>query len=363
MDINMKQCASFSIRAEDSFIFGRNVDAEDASPGFILINKRGVLKENTTFDRLFNGKNDNSKKLSWKSKYGSITFNYSGAEFPDGGMNEAGLIFEEMTLLHTEYPVDESKPTLFMMQWIQYILDTCEKVSQVIESAQNINLDGWNWQFYATDKHGESAVIEFLNGKPVIYTGKNLPYPILTNSIYAEELDKIKEYEGFGGEKPLDVKDYDGPTRFTRGACMIKNYSPAKDISPVDYGFRILDIISPDHMNAPQITTLAKIYDVNNRRVYFRTSIAEKIRYVDMDAFDYSCKTPGKILDIHLDLTGNVTGKFENYTIEANLELLNAYFDQFSQNPELRKYMEENNITIESIIKRHADYVKTVYGF
>jgi choloylglycine hydrolase len=49
--------------------------------GIILINKRGVLK--TAYISQY-------KKLSWRSKYGSITFNQFGKEFPLGEMNEAG---------------------------------------------------------------------------------------------------------------------------------------------------------------------------------------------------------------------------------------------------------------------------------
>jgi choloylglycine hydrolase len=32
------------------------------------------------------------KTISWISKYGSITFNQYGREFPTGGMNEKGLV-------------------------------------------------------------------------------------------------------------------------------------------------------------------------------------------------------------------------------------------------------------------------------
>jgi penicillin V acylase-like amidase (Ntn superfamily) len=44
-----------------------------------------------------------------------------------------------MTLLETQYPAEESKTKMFMMQWIQYILDTCDNVPQVIESANSIH--------------------------------------------------------------------------------------------------------------------------------------------------------------------------------------------------------------------------------
>ena len=353
-------CAAFSFKDGDALIFGRNVDSPDAPPGVVVVNKRGVYREGVTFAWLYGGKKDKSPKITWVSKYGSITFNYSGIEFPDGGMNEAGLFFEEMTLLETKYPADQSKPTLFMSQWIQYILDTCASTAQVVENAKQINLDGWNWHFYAADKNGERAVIEFLDGTAVIHRDKILPYSILTNSIYTEELAKIKQYQGFGGDKVLDVKDYDGPSRFVRGAGMIARFNPRIDACPVDYGFRLLDTISPDHMRFPSITSLAKVYDVKNRRIFFRTSIAKKIRYVNMDAFDYSCQTPIKILDMHIDRAGDVTSNFTDYSAEADHEILVKHFEHFTKIPEFRQYMKDNNVSLESIVKRHADYKKTV---
>ncbi len=126
-------CASFLFKTGDSLIFGRNVDSPAGSGsdtvGLVVVNKRGVYKEGASFDALYGGKKDPSPPFSWVSKYGSITFNFYGTEFPDGGMNEAGLIFEEMTLLDTKYPAEKSNPTLFMVLWIQYVLDTCCTVS------------------------------------------------------------------------------------------------------------------------------------------------------------------------------------------------------------------------------------------
>jgi Penicillin V acylase and related amidases len=44
------------------------------------------------------------KPIEWISKYGSITFNQSGREFPHGGINEKGLVIEQMWLDEAAYP-------------------------------------------------------------------------------------------------------------------------------------------------------------------------------------------------------------------------------------------------------------------
>jgi penicillin V acylase-like amidase (Ntn superfamily) len=41
----------------------------------------------------------------WVSRYGSVTFNQYGCENPTGGMNEAGLVVEQMWLDESAYQI------------------------------------------------------------------------------------------------------------------------------------------------------------------------------------------------------------------------------------------------------------------
>ena len=69
------------------------------------------------------------KPASWVSRYGSVTFNQYGREFPNGGMNEAGLVVELMWLDDTTYPATDGRPALDCLEWIQYQLDTAATLS------------------------------------------------------------------------------------------------------------------------------------------------------------------------------------------------------------------------------------------
>ncbi|UCD05649.1 MAG: hypothetical protein JSV98_11190, partial [candidate division WOR-3 bacterium] len=50
------------------------------------------------------------------------------------------------------------------------------------------------------------------------------------------------------------------------------------------------------------------------------------IRYVDFDTFDYSCHDPVKVIDIVTGTAGNMTALFEDYTFEANYDLINRSY-------------------------------------
>ena len=183
----VQACSTFLIRHDGTLLVGHNLDEPgiEVWPGMVVVNKRGIPKQARTW-RDVGSNTIPAGRMRWVSKYGSITTNGFGRELPDGGMNEAGLVVCEMTLAETQFVEDDSLPQMFMMQWVQYLLDTCGSVEEVIRSAKSISLDGWNWHFFVADAKGEAAVIEFIEAKPVIFTGESMPVLVLCNTRYAE---------------------------------------------------------------------------------------------------------------------------------------------------------------------------------
>ncbi|HUL00332.1 MAG TPA: hypothetical protein VLX29_05685 [Nitrospirota bacterium] len=64
-------CTTFNLRGNDVNIFGRNYDWP-VREGVLIVNKRGVIKT------AVKATNDTGIRVTWKSKYGSITFNQYG---------------------------------------------------------------------------------------------------------------------------------------------------------------------------------------------------------------------------------------------------------------------------------------------
>ena len=87
------ECTSLCLISNDTILFGNNLDWH-VGDGLVIVNKRNVSKTGCWF----------SNKPTWTSKYGSITINQFGREFPSRGMNEVGLVVGEMTLTETQFP-------------------------------------------------------------------------------------------------------------------------------------------------------------------------------------------------------------------------------------------------------------------
>jgi penicillin V acylase-like amidase (Ntn superfamily) len=145
------------------------------------------------------------------SKYGSITFNQYGKEFPTGGMNEKGLVVELMWLDETRYPNPDQRPAVGVLQWIQYQLDNSSTTAEVIGSNSQIRISEKTApiHFLVADAAGNVATIEFLDGKMVVHKDKELPFPVLTNDTYASSVQTAKPLIENKQEKTLNNNSLD----------------------------------------------------------------------------------------------------------------------------------------------------------
>ena len=307
-------CTTFSLDHGNLRIFGKNYDWPYLGGGLVIVNKRGVLKT------AIKVKDAIGQPASWTSKYGSVTFNQYGREIPMGGMNEAGLVVEMMALNEAEYPVPDSRPYISSLQWIQYQLDNFHMVEEVIASDSQIRIPpthyGPGTHYLVSDKAGDCASIEFLDGKMVLHTRKTMPVKALANSRYAAS---VKYWEK-ATTLPSD-HSANSLHRFTRAAKMVKNYDPETSKSTVKYAFDILKNVAAGYK-----TRWSIVYDINNYSIFFRTDGNSKLRHLYLKRLDFSCKTPVRVLDINAALSGDVTENFLDYTLQINRNLIeNAY--------------------------------------
>jgi choloylglycine hydrolase len=302
-------CTTFCLFNGKDLIFGRNYDFP-IGYGHVVINKRSVFKS---------AKADAGEQAAqWTSKYGSVTFNQFGRDNLMGGMNEAGLIVELMQLDATQYPAPDSRPALGCLEWIQYQLDNCATVTEVIQQAEKVRIRSHvGIHYLIADSKGEIASIEFLDGKLIYHRGDKMPVKALANSTYEESPAYLKRYES-NAALPTSMSSLD---RFVRAGVMAKNYQPNAAQSAIDYAFDILrDVAQGAH------TQWSIVYDVRNLAVYFFTNQTQQVRHVNLQSFDFVCASPVKILDVNADISGNIASHFSNYTTAANRQLVMASF-------------------------------------
>ncbi len=356
-----RSCSTFALKDEAVLLVGHNLDETPGFevPGLLCINKRGVYKRGLTWADLIappeaggwqkaDPLGPPDSRISWVSKHGSVTFNADGLEFPDCGINEAGLVVCEMSLPITRFPVDEANPSLFMSLWVQYVLDNCSSVAEVIDSAHKTNLDGWNWHFFAADASGASLVVEFIDGMVLTYTAEKLPVPVLCNSSYAFELERLRERQGPGVKQAIK-RLFSRAPRFVRAARMLEAYGAGNEASSFDYGWKILKEIRIPDWNKWSI-----LFDVPNRCVYFNTEGNRGIRSLSLEGIDFTCKTPGKVLDVHSSSPGDVAANFVDYSYERNFEFLRKRAVLLFE--ERLRPLTENGLTPQLYARRFARY-------
>jgi choloylglycine hydrolase len=331
-------CTTFCFQNNGEWVYGRNYDW-NTGHCLIIVNKRGVSK--TALNAI--------NPAKWVSKYGSVTFNQYGREFPLGGMNEAGLVIECMWLAQARYPQPDARTELSELQWIQYQLDNFATVNEVIASDKHIMIENGQsatLHFLVCDRKGNAAAIEFLDGKMKAYKKSQLPASALTNSTYEESSAFLETVKDNLQSNAFNSANY-SLKRFVWASRGVQEWKPGTSASPVDYAFNILE------KAAVSRTMFRIVYDVKHKRIYFRTKSDPVIRSVDMTRFDFSCKSPVKILDISVHGKGDMTGSFSGYSFRANYNLLKNSFR------ETRFLMN----TPDYVIRQRARYPETLNCF
>jgi penicillin V acylase-like amidase (Ntn superfamily) len=111
----------------------------------------------------------------WTSKYASLVTTIYGVGTADG-LNERGLGAHMLYLQTTDFgPRDASKPALQAGLWAQYALDNAATVTEALALLDKVQVmktargHDANVHLALEDAGGDSAIIEYIDGKPVIH--------------------------------------------------------------------------------------------------------------------------------------------------------------------------------------------------
>jgi choloylglycine hydrolase len=310
-----------------------------------MVNKRGT-------ERLAYPLNDRGAR--WISKYGSITFNQYGRDAPSGGINEVGLVVEILWMTGTTYPPPDDRPAVEGTGWAQYQLDTARSVEEVLASDARVRIArlAGRLHYLVADRTGQVAVIEFRDGKRVVYVGAELPAAALANDFYADALERTSQLERAG--QPGD--------RFGHAARRSREYDLHTHGDPVAYAFATLAHVaqkpalgnsntSATFSGPTYVTHWSVVYEIDTGRLHFRSPAASAIKSLTLAHVDFSCTTPMQMLDIHHTEGGDVRARLQDYSRLANLELIRR---SYSQTSFLRGLSEEELEEIASRPERSA---------
>jgi choloylglycine hydrolase len=261
----------------------------------------------------------------WTSKYASLVTTVYGVGAADG-FNEKGLAGHMLYLTATDFgPRDLSKPAVHAGLWLQYLLDNAADVKEALalqEKVQVVMAEANGHKAFVhlaiEDASGDSAIIEFIDGKPVIHHGPT--YRIMTNDpTYDEQLALLKQHDF---SKPTSDTPLPGNVnardRFQRAAYYSallpepKNereaiagvLAVARNISvPFGAPYKGFGIYNTEYRTAINLT---------NRRYYFELTTSPNVIWADLTKFKLEPGSPVMALNPdNVELSGNVTEKFQ----------------------------------------------------
>jgi penicillin V acylase-like amidase (Ntn superfamily) len=307
-------CSAATFMAGGNTIFAANLDYVNFCRGQIFINPLGLHKTGVI-------PGTTGVNAEWSSKYASVTFNFVGYQIAWAGMNEAGLVMSTMSLNQTELPRPDPRPVLDSGNWIQYLLDTCATVDEVLAAddlVRNLTVD----HYLVADRSGAAATIEFLDGELVAHTGGDLPVSVLTNSPYSELLSQWQIHGGSGDYGGMDSSSQ----RFCIAADRVTAFDGTSAEEGVAYAFQTLQAIAGQRFSE-HTSQWRLVFDTGALRAYFKTDDDRTLRWVDLEAFNPWCGQPVQMLDIHARVSGDAASVFHDYSHAEALDQMLWFID------------------------------------
>ena len=275
--------------------------------------------------------------LKWTAKYGAVEV--AGSANPGGpidavfdGLNEKGLAANLLYLAETDFgpPPAGDKPRVSFAGWTEYLLSNFASVSEVVDAFEKdpiyivpINF-GPGGAAHASihmalsDASEDSAIIEYLHGKPVIHHGRQ--YQVMTNSpTYDQQLVLNAYWKGMDRNKvlPGSIQSQD---RFVRASYYLEKLPPTKDERQAVAGvFSVMRNVSvpwgqpdPDHPNLAPTYWRTGI-DQTHLVYYFESALSPNIVWANLSKIDFSPGSGVRSLTVegNYEIMGNVNAAFQ----------------------------------------------------
>ena len=338
-------CTTFVLKGKGRVYFGRNLDWfwED---GLVVINPRDVQK--TAF--LMTEKSP----ARWTARFGSVTFNQFGRELPYGGMNEAGLVVENMQLEEASYPAPDARPAINLLQWIQYQLDNCRTVAEVIATDGQLRIESPPAQlrgqarvhYLVCDATGDCAAIEFVGGQRVVHRGATLPWPVLANDTYRSSAAPLREQPP-PAQPPARAKDFSSLARFAHAAARAAAFKAREPKADLDYAFDTLEQVAQGNSTVWRV-----VYEVSARRIHFCTRGNQQARVIDLKSVDFSGARAAQYVDIQAPPAADGTLPLADLTDARHRQ----YLERLSAQPSLKQNLGDLSPMMEGLFLTLQSY-------
>lgn len=279
--------------------------------------------------------------LSWTGKYGYVTVNQSSIakNLASEGVNEQGLAIHMLYMGETKQaPIDKQKPVIDSFSWTHYVLANYKTVNEVLQHINEYQIHTYPIKFgneeiifplhfALEDKTGNSAVIEFINGKLTIHTQQK--QSTMTNEpnydAQLSNLAKAKSSPQYTIEQLPGGAD--SANRFVRANYINENLPATQNsTTAVNYMFSAINSTAvPFFANYQQgckrlsdpvasasdawPTQWMTVTDINNSTLYLTNTLVGNRIWVNLKQVNLKAGQPVRQIDTsRAELSGDVSG-------------------------------------------------------
>jgi len=300
---------------------GRTMDWPESTEPILTVFPRGVQRDGGMLGPMRAAE----RAAEWTSRYGSVVTTVYGIGSADG-LNEKGLAAHLLFLTATDFgPRSPRKPAIHAGMWAQYVLDNAATVKEALALLKKLNIvmveaHGRQATVHLAieDASGDSAIIEYVGGKPVVHHGRK--FTIMTNDpTYDQQLELLKQQDFSKPSSQMPLPGNVNPVdRFQRATYYLNLLpEPKSEREAVAGVFAIVRNTSVP-FGAPYKgfgiynTEYRTVCNLTDRRYFFELTTSPNVVWADLKKFDLSKGAPVKALNPDdINLSGDVSAKFK----------------------------------------------------
>ncbi|MGV3634482.1 MAG: linear amide C-N hydrolase [Pseudorhodoplanes sp.] len=303
-------------------VVGRTMDWPESTQPKLVVFPRGSSRDG---GRVGGETIVNDNPARWTSRFGSLVTTVYGIGTVDG-LNEQGLGIHMLYLNAADYgPRDAAKPAVHAGLWGQYLLDNAGSVAEALKLLDGIQIvmaeahgHKANLHLAMEDASGDSAIVEYVGGKPVVHHGRQ--YRIMTNDpTYDQQLALLRQQDFSKPTSEMPLPGNVNPRdRFQRAAYFSALLPQPKNQREAVAGILAIARNVSVPFGAPYKgfgiynTEYRTAIDLTNRRYFFELTTSPNLIWADLMKFDLSAGAPVRQLDPdNIDLSGDVNAAFK----------------------------------------------------
>jgi penicillin V acylase-like amidase (Ntn superfamily) len=303
-------------------VVGRTMDWPESTQPILTMLPRGMSRDGGRAGPQV-AVSDNPAR--WTSKYASLVTSIYGIGTADG-LNERGLGAHMLYLQETDFgPRDRDRPGLQAGLWAQYALDnaaTVQEALDVLDKVQVVKVTTHgheaNVHLALEDASGDSAIIEYIGGKPVVHHGRE--FRVMTNDpTYEQQLALLQKQDFSKPSSDMPLPGNVNPRdRFQRATYYMALLPKPKDEREAVAGVLAIARNVSVPFGAPYEsfgiynTEYRTVMNLTDKRYYFELTTSPNVIWADLMKMDTSAGAA--VMVLHPDditLSGDVTSKFK----------------------------------------------------